>query len=308
MTYNWGMELIDGKSIAAKRLEELKSKVQGLKNKPKLVAVIVGEDPASWMYVNLKSKRAQEAGIEREIISLSVDVERSTIVQSINSLCLNASVSGILTQLPFPKESPLVGHELEILETIDPIKDVDCLTSENLGLIALGKTRYYPATVKGVLIALTEGLAVSGKRLEEPLENTKNWKIMYGMKAVVFGRSDIVGKPTAMALISLGATVTVCNSKTPDLSRVTGDADILVSATGVPGLIKGHMVKSGAIVIDVGINQNSEGKVIGDVEFEGVSKIASAISPVPGGVGPLTVVSLLENTCEALYDRQITHT
>lgn len=298
--------IIDGKAIAAKRLEDLKSKIEKIQIKPKLVAIIVGDDPASWMYVNLKKKRAEEAGIDSEIIQLDKLTELNKLIELIKKLNSDSRVTGILVQLPFPKDSVVFGHEVEILETIDPVKDVDCLTSQNLGLIALGKTRYYPATVKGILIALEEALNLKN------LEVSTDWKILYGKRAVVVGRSDIVGKPTAMALISLGATVTVCNSQTRDLSLVTREADILVSATGVPGLIKGEMVKSGAIVIDVGINQtqNSNGKsqICGDVEFESVSNVAGAISPVPGGVGPLTVVSLLENTFDAAYNAFITHT
>lgn len=291
--------------IAAKRLVELRSKVQDLKIKPKLVAIIVGEDPASWMYVNLKSKRAQESGMESEILQLPLRINKEELTDQIIKLNNDISVTGVLVQLPFPKDSVVFGHEGEILEKIDPIKDVDCLTSQNLGLIALGKTRYYPATVKGVLIAVGEALGITG------LESSTDWKVLYGKRVVVVGRSDIVGKPTAAALISLGATVTVCNSQTPDLLKETCEADILISATGVPGLIKDEMVKKGAIVIDVGINQNSEGKVVGDVDFESVSKVAMVISPVPGGVGPLTVAALLENTVDAyarMAERQFTKT
>lgn len=293
--------IIDGKAIASQRLENLRSKIEKLQIKPKLVAVIVGEDPASWMYVNLKSKRAQEAGIDSEIKKLPKETKLIELIKLIKELNQDKGVSGILVQLPFPKDSAVFGQEIEILEMIDPVKDVDCLTSENLGLIALGKTRYYPATVKGVLIALGTALDLT------ELENSTDWKILYGKRAVVVGRSDIVGKPTAAALISLGATVTVCNSKTPDLTKLTAETDILISATGVPGLIKSNMVKKGAIVIDVGINQNAEGKVVGDVDPT-VSEVAFAMSPVPGGVGPLTVVSLLENTFDAAYNASITHT
>lgn len=285
--------IIDGKDIAAKRLEELRTKVKGLRSKPKLVAIIVGEDPASKMYVSMKAKKAGEVGIGSEIIELTKLTKLTELTKQIGELNKDKSVTGILVQLPFPKDSQVFSHELEVLEAIDPIKDVDCLTSVNMGLIAIGKPRYYPATVKAVLIALSEALKL------QKIEESFDWNLLAGKKATVVGRSDIVGKPIAMALISLGATVTVCNSKTRDLSLVTSHSDILISATGVPHLITADMVKDGAVVIDVGINPQSDGKIVGDVDFDEVSKIASAITPVPGGVGPLTISSLLENTVEA---------
>ncbi|KKU92007.1 MAG: methylenetetrahydrofolate dehydrogenase [Microgenomates group bacterium GW2011_GWA1_48_10] len=312
--------IIDGKAIAAKRLEELRLKVEGLRIKPKLVAILVGEDPASVMYVNMKKKRAEEVGIVSEIVELPSKVSVTKATQLINRLNADQVVTGILVQLPFPKDSPVFGHEREILDAIDPVKDVDSLTSVNMGLLALGQPRYYPATVKAVLVVLEEALNMGDLKLN------KNHAVVYdlfgksrtvlgGFRAVVVGRSEIVGKPAVMALINLGATVTVGNSRTTDLAEIAREADILISATGVAHLVKADMVKKGAIVIDVGIDRQSTGlpdyrttdknrvgggrstvdRVVGDVDFESVSKVAGAISPVPGGVGPLTVSSLLEN-------------
>src|SRR3989344_1374433 len=312
--------IIDGKAIAAKRLEELRLKVEGLRIKPKLVAILVGEDPASVMYVNMKKKRAEEVGIVSEIVELPSKVSVTKATQLINRLNADQVVTGILVQLPFPKDSPVFGHEREILDAIDPVKDVDSLTSVNMGLLALGQPRYYPATVKAVLVVLEEALNMGDLKLN------KNHAVVYdlfgksrtvlgGFRAVVVGRSEIVGKPAVMALINLGATVTVGNSRTTDLAEIAREADILISATGVAHLVKADMVKKGAIVIDVGIDRQSTGlpdyrttdknrvgggrstvdRVVGDVDFESVYKVAGAISPVPGGVGPLTVSSLLEN-------------
>lgn len=224
---------------------------------------MVGESEASRMYLNLKRKRAQEVGIESEIIEMRADTTDSQLISRIQKLNDDSSVTGILVQLPLPKNM----DTKKVLRAIDPVKDVDGLT---------GRSDFMPATVKGILTAL-EGFEIPGKDV------------------TIIGRSWEVGKPLAIAMIDLGATVTVCNSKTKDLGQKTKTADILVSATGHPGLVTADMVKPGAVVIDVGSPK-------GDVDFEEVSKIASAITPVPGGIGPLTVVSLLENTVAATYN------
>ena len=281
---------IDGKAIAADRIAKLKLEVAKLKTAPKLVVIIVGNDRASEMYVNMKARRASEVGINSETIKLDPTVPTEQIVRSINSLNNDPEVAGVLVQLPFPKGSPAEKNQREILDTIDPTKDVDCLTSLNMGLLALGKPRYYPATVKGILSLLEE---VRGGKLD-----IANKHCLAGLNAVIVGRSDIVGKPLALALINLGAIVTVCNSRIVKLSGETKKADLLFSAAGVPGLIKTDMVKKGAIVIDAGVSIVDE-KAVGDVEFTQVEKVAKAVTPVPGGVGPMTIVSLLENTFRA---------
>lgn len=297
--------ILDGKAIAARRIADLKLQIAELKIKPKLVAIIVGEDPASQMYVRMKNKRAQEVGINSETIQLANTSPAEMIIQSINSLNKNPEVTGVLIQLPFPKDSPAGKNQRKILDTIDPVKDVDCLTSVNMGLLAFGNPRYYPATVKGILGFLGE---VSD--IQHPVSSIEDKYLFAGKSAVVVGRSNIVGKPMVMALTNLGATVTVCNSKTKNLAEHTKNADILISAAGVPGLITKDMVKKGAIVIDAGISkikttavesrQLTVDRMVGDVDFEAVKDIAGAITPVPGGVGPMTIVSLLENTVEAL--------
>lgn len=311
--------IIDGKAIANRRLEILRNKIQDTKIVPKLEVVMVGEAAESQLYVRMKAKRAEEAGITAQIIVVGGEAKEKELREKIMELSEDKTVHGILVQLPFPDGSPAQKKQREILETIDPTKDVDCLTSANMGLLAVGCPRFYPATVKGVLMAIQEALnnktkAVGGssgrlgvngmkdKKLgmgnEDWILETQDKYILGGMTAVVVGRSEIVGKPMVMALLNLGATVTVCNSSTSHLSLVTREADILISATGAAHLITADMVKPGAVVVDVGINAK-EGKVTGDVDFENVSRVAAAISPVPGGVGPLTISSLLENTFEA---------
>lgn len=287
--------VIDGKTIAAKRLGELKTKIQNSETKPKLVAIIVGEDPASKMYVEKKGKKALEVGINSETKVLSSELSELKLIELIRELNTDVSVTGILVQLPFPKGSPADKNQREILDSIDPVKDVDCLTSVNMGLLFLGSPRYFPATVKGILTILEDVLSI-----KYHVSREENKHLLSGKKIVVIGRSDIAGKPLAIALINFGATVTVCNSRTENLSAITKTADILISATGVAGLVTKDMVKPGAIVVDAGINVKSDGKTVGDVDFAEVEKIALAISPVPGGVGPMTIVSLLENTFEAL--------
>lgn len=260
------MIIIDGKAMASRKLKELSLKVSKFKSLNKipikLVGIMVGENEASRMYLNLKKKRAEEAGIESEIVYLPKNITDIKIIKIIEKLNQDKTVTGILVQLPLLKNL----NAKKILQTIDPAKDVDGLT---------GRSDFMPATVLGILKAL-DGFKIEGKEV------------------TIIGRSQEVGKPLAMVLIDLGATVTVCNSKTKDLRLKTKTADILISATGVQSLIKIEMVKPGAVVIDVGSPK-------GDVDFENVSRIASAMTPVPGGIGPLTIVSLLENTLEAAF-------
>lgn len=298
--------IIDGKKIATDRLIELKAKVETLEIKPKLVAVLIGEDQASVMYVNLKKKRAEEIGMTSEILNLANDCTQAELLSQIAEMNNDSRVTGILVQLPFPRESPMLGKEQETLDLMEPGKDVDCLTSVNLGMLMTGRPRYYPATVRGVLIAIQAGLEIKGEGLKARLEEADGKEFLNGKRVVVIGRSNIVGKPLVVSLINLGATVTVCNRNTTNLGQVTGEAEILISATGEPHLIKADMVKEGAVVIDVGItqqptasSQQQKPKVLGDVDFEEVSKVADAITPVPGGIGPLTICGLLENTFKA---------
>ena len=238
------MVIIDGRAIAQKRLEILKSKIKDLKKTPKLAIVLVGENPASKLYVSMKIKKAREVGIETEVVD---DISK-----------VSADATGIIVQLP-------CINSKEIIEKIPIEKDVDGLKKGS---------RFLPATVRGIL-----------EMLKQVQHDT------YGT-CVIVGRSEIVGKPLAMEMINRGATVIVCNSKTKNLEDFTKQADILISATGHPNLITKEMVKPGAIVIDVGSPK-------GDVDFENVKEVAGAITPVPGGVGPMTIISLLENVLEA---------
>lgn len=252
--------IIDGRKIAESRIKDLHHLVQGLDFKPKLVGIMVGDNPASRMYLNLKKKRAEEVGMISETVELPGNIEFVKLIKFIKSKNEDKSVTGILVQLPLPR-----GFDTQkVLRAIDHRKDVDGLT---------GRSDFLPATVKGILTALS-GFTIAGQDV------------------TIIGRSPEVGKPLALAMIDLGATVTVCNRKTQNLKLKTKTADILISAAGHPGLVTKDMVKRGAIVIDVGSPK-------GDVDFEGVSKIALAITPVPGGVGPLTIISLFENTFEA---------
>lgn len=247
--------IIDGRVIAAKRLADLKLKIENSKLKIKLVGVMVGDDPASKMYLALKKKRAEEVGLGSEVIVTTED-EIENLIKRLNQ---DENVTGILVQLPLPKNL----DAKKIVKLIDPAKDVDGLT---------GRSDFLPATVRGILAAL-EGFEIEGEDV------------------TILGRSWEVGRPLALAMIDLGATVTVCNSKTKNLKEKTKMADILISAVGKPGIVTAEMVKPGAVVVDVGSPK-------GDVD-PAVAGVASAMTPVPGGVGPLTVVSLLENTFEA---------
>lgn len=261
--------IIDGKAIAAKRLYALRGKILGLSDKPKLVAVLVGNDVSSEMYVKMKAKRTVEVGMGSEVVSLPTNTSKSELIERIQSLNQDDSVTGILVQLPLPER---ISEQIpEILQTIDPKKDVDGLT---------GKSKFLPATVKAVITIIQ---AVSGQGLAESLKN-KN--------VTVVGQGRLVGKPLSDYLESQGVKVNRCDEFTSDLKTQTLNGDVLVVATGVENLITADMVKNGAIVIDCGAPK-------AEVDFEKVKDIASAITPVPGGVGPITVVSLLENTLQA---------
>lgn len=266
--------IIDGKAIASQKYDQLKQEVANLSSVPKLSIIIVGNDPGSEMYVKMKSKKAEELGIDSEIFAFTEDASDNEIIDCIKKQNNDKNVAGILVQLPLPN-----NHDKQILETIDPKKDVDCLTSVNMGLLSLNNPRFYPATVKAVLTAIEA-------------TNTD----LKGKVVTVIGQSDMVGMPAAIAAIIKDATVISCNSKTPNLKEFTIKSDIIVSAVGKPHLVTKDMVKNGVIIIDCGIIKK-DGIVLGDVNSD-VSELASAITPVPGGIGPLTILSLLENTVQ----------
>lgn len=270
--------IINGKEISAAIREEIKAEVQGMSIRPGLAVVLVGDDPASAVYVRNKSKACAEVGIYSEAYRLPEETGRDQLLGLIGQLNQSPLIHGILVQLPLPKH---LDPE-EVIMAIDPAKDVDAFHPVNVGKIMIGNYDFLPCTPAGVMELLhRSGIEVSGK------------------ECVVIGRSNIVGKPQAMLLLHENATVTVCHSKTQDLPSVCRRADILVSAVGKPKFVTSDMVKDGAVIIDVGMNRDENGKLCGDVDFESVSKKASYITPVPGGVGPMTITMLLENTVTA---------
>ena len=273
--------IIDGKSIAQKVKNEIASRTSQLKQKgiiPGLAVVIVGNDPASRVYVNSKKKACDEVGFYSEEYSLPETVSQSELVNLIKNLNDKSDINGILVQLPLPAHI----DEQQIIHAINPLKDVDAFHPFNVGRIMIGNPDFLPCTPAGVM----ELIHSTG----EPIE---------GKHCVVVGRSNIVGKPMSMLLLSKNGTVTICHSRTKNIKEICKSADILVAAVGKPCMITGDMVKEGAIVIDVGINRLENGKLCGDVDFETVSKKASYITPVPGGVGPMTIAMLMKNTLKA---------
>ena len=272
--------IIDGKKTAAELREELKKKVAELKSTynaiPGLTVILVGEDPASKIYVKNKEKFAKEVGIDSEVIRYPENVEEKVVLAKIEELNKNKKVSGILVQLPLPKHI----NKKKVIETILPSKDVDGFHPINIGNLSSGYDSSIPCTPLGCFILLEE--------VEKNLS---------GKHAVVIGRSNLNGKPMAQLLLRENCTVTITHSKTKDLKAECNKADIIIAAVGKPKLVKGDWVKKNAIVIDVGINKTDSG-IVGDVDFEEVSKIARAITPVPGGVGPMTIACLLNNTVE----------
>lgn len=273
--------ILDGKETAKKVREDLKSKVEELKKRniyPKLAVIMVGDDNASRIYVRNKSKACEELGIEFEEFLLDENTTQEKLLNLIEELNLRDDIHGILLQSPIPRHLDIN----EAFRKIAPQKDVDGFNPINVGKLALGQETFISCTPFGVI-----------KLLEEyniPIE---------GKNAVVIGRSNIVGKPMMHCLLNKNATVTICHSKTKNLEKITQNADILVVAIGKAKFLTKNMVKPGAVVIDVGINRNEEGKVCGDVDFEEVEKIASYITPVPGGVGPMTIAMLMTNIVKA---------
>ena len=277
-----GAKIIDGREHARHLREALRIKASELAAKygapPKLTVILVGDDAASRLYVSNKSKACRDAGIESVVITLPASTDLQTLLAVIEQQNQDTSVNGILVQLPLPAHLPV--HS--VLERIAVEKDVDGFHLYNVGSLAVGTAVFPPCTPYGVQKLLeAEGIPIAGQNV------------------VVVGASNIVGKPTAMMLMQKDATVCICHAKTRDLAQFTILADILVVAAGRPNLIVPQMVKTGAVVIDVGINRLPNGKIVGDVDFEGVSQKASYITPVPGGVGPMTVTMLLANTITA---------
>lgn len=272
--------IIDGKQVAQSYRLKLKEEVARLKEEriqPKLTVILIGEDPASQSYVRGKEKAAQEIGMDSDLIRLPEETKESELLHLIERLNADASVHGILVQLPLPKHI----DESKVIFAIAPEKDVDGFHPVSVGKMMIGEPTFLPCTPNGILHLV--------KEMNVPIA---------GRHVVVVGRSQIVGKPVGMLFLNESATVTYCHSKTADLGAMTCQADILIVAVGVPKLITADMVKPEAVVIDVGVNR-VDGKLVGDVEFEAVKEVASMITPVPGGVGPMTITMLLHNTIEA---------
>lgn len=274
-------QILDGKALAQELRASFKERVETLAargHRPGLVVILVGEDPASQVYVRNKVNACADVGMHSEKIVYAADVDPATVLAKIAELNANPAIHGILVQLPLPAHF----DEDAVLEAIDPDKDVDGFHAENVGALAQGLPRFIPCTPYGVMKMFEKGgIDLTGK------------------EAVVVGRSNIVGKPMALLLINAGATVTVCHSKTRDLAFHTRRADVLVTAIGKPRFVTADMVKPGAVLIDVGINRLPDGKLCGDLDFAACREVAGLITPVPGGVGPMTITMLLANTIEA---------
>ena len=274
-------KILSGKEVSARIKGELAEEVSALKQEgifPGLAVVIVGDDPASRVYVNSKKKACEELGIYSEEYALPGTAEPQELFRLIDQLNHKKEINGILVQLPLPKQF----NEEEVIQAIDPKKDVDAFHPVNVGKIMVGNYDFVPCTPAGVMELIKEsGISIEGK------------------ECVVVGRSNIVGKPQAMLLLHQNGTVTVCHSRTKNLKDTVKRADIVVAAVGKPKFITADMIKEGAVVIDVGINRIAEKKLVGDVDFEECEKVAGAITPVPGGVGPMTIAMLMKNTVKA---------
>lgn len=268
------MQLLDGEKVSKEMMENVKKKVASLDKNPELAVILIGEDKASQIYVNIKSKRCKEVGMESHKYELHESVSEEEVLKLIDELNNDPNINGILVQLPIPYHLP----RNKILRAVDPSKDVDGFNPENIGKLIIGEEGLFPCTAVGV-IKLLEHYNVE----------------LAGKEAVVVGNSVIVGNPTAQLLLKKGATVTVCHRKTKDLKEHTSKADIIVSAVGKRNLITSDMIKEGAVIVDVGIVREQD-KIYGDIDFENVKEKCSFITPVPGGVGPMTVACLLENT------------
>ncbi|MBU5461383.1 bifunctional methylenetetrahydrofolate dehydrogenase/methenyltetrahydrofolate cyclohydrolase FolD [Lachnoclostridium sp. MSJ-17] len=276
------MQIIDGKKVSAEVKERVRQQTLELKNEynitPGLAVVIVGDDPASRVYVNNKKKACEVVGFKSEEYALPAETTQEELLELVNTLNKKEDINGILVQLPLPKHL----DDKAVIEAIDPKKDVDAFHAVNVGKIMLGEYDFLPCTPAGVMEMLhSYDITVEGK------------------ECVVIGRSNIVGKPMGMLLLHENGTVTICHSRTKNLAEVCRRADILVAAVGIPKFVKADMVKEGAVVIDVGMDRDENGKLCGDVDFENVKEKCSFITPVPGGVGPMTISTLMKNTLKA---------
>jgi methylenetetrahydrofolate dehydrogenase (NADP+)/methenyltetrahydrofolate cyclohydrolase len=275
-------QILDGKSISAEIRRAIKAQVDALlasgARRPGLAVVLVGDNPASQVYVRNKQKACSEVGFHSELHALSTDTPQAELLTLIDALNANEAIDGILVQLPLPQHI----DEEAIIERIQPTKDVDGFHPYNVGRLVLRMPQLRPCTPKGVMTML--------ERTGRPLA---------GLDAVIIGQSNIVGRPMALELLAARCTITVCHSRTKDLAEKVRAADLVVAAVGRPRFVRGDWVKEGALVVDVGINRGEDGKLIGDVDFAGVTQRAAWITPVPGGVGPMTIASLLENTLQA---------
>lgn len=280
-------KIIDGKLLSAHLKQEMAEQVVALEKefgrRPSLAVILVGDNPASQSYVRGKIKAAGEVGIQSELITMAADTDEDTLLKEIERLNSDKKVDGVLVQLPLPKHI----DEERVIDAIALEKDVDGFHPDNVANLWLGKPCIKPCTPKGVMRMIEEcGFNVAGSR------------------AVVVGRSNIVGKPMAKLLLDANATVTIAHSRTANLAEITRQADILIAAVGRPRMITADMVREGAIVIDVGVNRDAvSGKLCGDVDFEAVKEVASHITPVPGGVGPMTITMLMQNTIECFLKR-----
>lgn len=274
--------IIDGKEVSKKILFDIKIETEKIKEKyeikPGLAVILVGEDPASMIYVKRKRETCNKIGFYSEAYDLAYDTSEKELLNLINELNLEPTIHGILVQLPLPKHI----NEKKVLESISPIKDVDGFHSSTQAKIFSGNAEVEPCTPKGIITLL--------KHYEIEIE---------GKHAVVLGRSNIVGKPLALMLLKENATVTICHSKTQNISDITKTADILISAIGKPNFVKYDMVKSDSVIIDVGTNRLEDGKLVGDVDYQAVFDKVKFITPVPGGVGPMTIAMLMKNTLQA---------
>lgn len=274
-------QIIDGKKISAEIRTEISAEVERLKSEgvlPGLAVIIVGENPASKVYVRNKGKACAEVGMYSEIIEMEESTSEEALLLKIDELNKRDDIHGILVQLPLPNQI----DESAVIAAISPEKDVDAFCAVNVGKMMLGEASFLPCTPAGIIeLIKRSGIDISGK------------------ECVVVGRSNIVGKPVAQLLLAENGTVTICHSRTKDLKAVTSRADILVVAIGKADFITGDMVKKGAVVIDVGMNRRADGKLTGDVDFATSSEVAGYITPVPGGVGPMTITMLLKNTLTA---------
>ena len=276
------MQIIDGKKVSAEVKANVKKQTEELKEKygvtPGLAVVIVGDDPASRVYVNNKKKACEAVGFESEEYALPAETTQEELLALVEKLNDKEDINGILVQLPLPKHL----DDKAVIEAISPIKDVDAFHAVNVGKIMLGEYDFLPCTPAGVMEML--------HFYDIPVE---------GKECVVIGRSNIVGKPMGLLLLHENGTVTICHSRTKDLAEVCRRADILVAAVGIPKFVKADMVKDGAVVIDVGMDRDENGKLCGDVDFDNVKDKCSFITPVPGGVGPMTIATLMKNTLKA---------